>query len=172
VVEFIRPAYFVPEIKPIDELLQELRARRTHVAIVADEYGGLAGVVTLEDMLEELVGEIADEFDPGYEPYREVEPHVYDVDGRVSLNDMFDVLDIDRDEVKPVDAESVGGLISELLERIPEEGDVVETGPLRLEVRAMDGYRVALARVERIRHGNQTAATDDSTESGEMPVES
>ena len=170
--EFIRPAYFVPEIKPIDELLQELRARRTHVAIVADEYGGMAGVVTLEDMLEELVGEIADEFDPGYEPYREVEPHVYDVDGRVSLNDMFDVLDIDRDEVKPVDAESVGGLISELLERIPEEGDVVETGPLRLEVRAMDGYRVALARVERIRYGTQPVTADETSESPETPTES
>lgn len=167
VVEFIRPAYFVPEVKPIDELLQELRARRTHVAIVADEYGGMAGVVTLEDMLEELVGEIADEFDPGYEPYREVAPHVFDVDGRVSLNDMFDVLDIDRSEVEPVDAESVGGLIADRLERIPEEGDVVETGPLRLEVRAMDGYRVALARVERIRDGHPPAPQDETLESPE-----
>jgi putative hemolysin len=171
VAEFIRPAYFVPEIKPIDELLQELRARRTHVAIVADEYGGMAGLVTLEDMLEELVGEIADEFDPGYEPYREVAHHVYDVDGRVSLNDMFDILDVDRDEVEPVDAESVGGLIADRLERIPEEGDVVETGPLRLEVRSMDGYRVALARVERLRQGGQTSVPDETTDASEPPIE-
>jgi putative hemolysin len=150
VAEFVRPAFFVPETKPIDALLQELRARRTHVAVVVDEYGGMAGLVTLEDLLEELVGEIADEFDPGYEPYREVEPGVYDVDGRVSLLDMFDVLDVERDEFEPVDAESVGGLISDRLERIPVQGDIVETGPLRLEVRAMDGYRVALARVERV----------------------
>jgi putative hemolysin len=153
VAEFIRPAYFVPETKPIDELLQELRARRTHVAIVVDEYGGMAGLVTLEDLLEELVGEISDEFDPGYEPYREVSHGVYDVDGRVSLNDMFDVLDVDKDEFEPVDAESVGGLIADRLERIPEQGDVVDTGPLRIEVRAMDGYRVALARVERVKTG-------------------
>jgi putative hemolysin len=150
VSEFIRPPYIVPEAKPIDELLRELRAQRTHIAIVADEYGGLAGLVTLEDLLEELVGEIADEFDPGYEPYREIEPGVYDVDGRVSLLDLFDVLDVDRDELDPVDAESVGGLIADRLERIPRAGDVVETGPLRLEVRTMDEYRVAQARVERI----------------------
>lgn len=151
VAEFVRPAYFVPETKPIDELLQELRERRTHIAIVVDEYGGMAGLVTLEDLLEELVGEISDEFDPGYEPYREVAPGIYDVDGRVSINDMFDVLDVDKDELDPVDAESIGGLIADRLERIPEQGDVVETGPLRLEVRAMDGYRVALARVERVK---------------------
>lgn len=156
VVECIRPAYFVPETKPISELLRELRARRTHIAIVVDEYGGMAGLVTLEDLLEELVGEIADEFDPGYEPYREVDPGVFDVDGRVSLLDLFDVLDVDRAEIEPVDAESVGGLIADRLERIPEQGDVVETGPLRLEVRRMDGYRVALARVERIKPGGDS----------------
>lgn len=165
VAEFLRPAYFVPETKPIDELLQELRARRTHIAIVADEYGGMAGLVTLEDLLEELVGEIADEFDPGYEPYREIDAGIYDVDGRVSLLDMFDVLDVDKDEFEPVDAESVGGLIADRLGRIPEQGDIVETGPLRLEVRAMDGYRVALARVQRMRPSNdedeETIAEND-----------
>jgi len=111
----------------------------------------MAGLVTLEDLLEELVGEIADEFDPGYEPYREVASGIFDVDGRVSLFDLFDVIDVDRDEFDAVDVESVGGLIADCLGRIPEKGDIVETGPLRLEVRGMDGYRVALARVERIR---------------------
>ncbi len=147
--EFVRPAYFIPESKAIDELLHELRAQRTHVAIVVDEYGGMAGLVTLEDLLEELVGEITDEFDPGYEPYREVEPGVFDVDGRVSLLDLCDVIDLDRDDLDTGDAESVGGLIADHLGRIPESGDVVETGPLRLEVRSMDGYRVAVARVWR-----------------------
>jgi putative hemolysin len=167
VEEFTRPAYFVPETKPINELLQELQARRTHIAIVVDEYGGMAGLVTLEDLLEELVGEIADEFDPGYEPYREVDPGVYDVDGRVSLLDMFDVLDVDRTEIEPVDAESVGGLIADRLERIPEQGDVVETGPLRLEVRKMDGYRVAVARVERIKRGDSDEEPISADEKGD-----
>lgn len=172
VVDFVRPAYYVPETKPIDALLQDLKARRTHIAVVVDEYGGMAGLVTLEDLLEELVGEIADEFDPGYEPYREVEPGVFEVDGRVSLLDLFDVLDVDRDEFDPVDAESVGGLIGDRLERIPVEGDVVETGPLRLEVRAMDGYRVALARVERIKQGpgSEAETRDDEAMSDEQRV--
>jgi putative hemolysin len=148
--EAIRPAYFVPESKPIDELLQELRDRSTHIAIIVDEYGGMAGLVTLEDLIEELVGEINDEFDPGYEPFREVAPGVIEVDGRVSVGDLLDRLDIERRQLEPFEAESVGGLIADRLGRIPETGDVVETGPLRLEVRAMDGYRVALVRVERI----------------------
>jgi putative hemolysin len=150
VAEAIRPAYFVPESKPIDELLQELRARSTHIAIIVDEYGGMAGLVTLEDLLEELVGEITDEFDPGYEPLREVTPGIVEADGRVSITDLLDRLDVERHKLDPFEAESVGGLIADRLGRIPETGDVVESGPLRFEVRAMDGYRVALVRVERI----------------------
>ncbi|HEY8447258.1 MAG TPA: hemolysin family protein [Thermomicrobiales bacterium] len=148
VSEAIRPAYFVPETKPIDELLAELRARRTHIAIVVDEYGGMAGIVTLEDLIEELVGEISDEFDPGYEPFNEIGPGLLEVDGRVSLLDLFDRLDLQREKLEPIEAESVGGLIADRLGRIPQEGDTVETGPLRLEVRAMDGYRVSRVRVE------------------------
>jgi putative hemolysin len=150
VAEAIRPAYFVPESKPIDELLQELRARSTHVAIVVDEYGGMAGLVTLEDLIEELVGEITDEFDPGHEPLREIAPGVVEADGRVSLLDLLDRLDVERQKLEPIEAESVGGLIADRLGRIPATGDVVEAGPLRLEVRSMDGYRVALVRVERL----------------------
>ena len=160
--EFVRPVVVVPETKQIDDLLHELRALRTHIAVVADEYGGMAGIVTLEDLLEELVGEISDEFDPGYEPVRTVEPGVHDVDGRLSLLDLLDVLDLDRDEVAETDVESVGGLIADALGRIPETGDVVEHLPLRLEVREMDGYRVALARVTRVH-------ADDASAEGETP---
>jgi putative hemolysin len=149
--EITRPAYFVPETKAIDKLLEELRAQRTHIAVVVDEYGGMAGVVTLEDVLEELVGDIADEFDPGYEPVREVEPGIWDVDGRLSIHDLLDVLDIDFDDLDETDAESVGGLIADKLGRIPATGDQIEHLPLRLEVSAMDGYRVAIARVTRVR---------------------
>lgn len=162
VAEAIRPAYFVPESKPIDELLQELRARSTHIAIIVDEYGGMAGLVTLEDLLEELVGEITDEFDPGYEPLREVHPGVVDVDGRVSVADLLDRLDVERHKLDPFEAESVGGLIADRLGRIPETGDVVESGPLRFEVRAMDGYRVALVRVERIDGQPRQADPEDA----------
>lgn len=146
--ELVRPAYVVPETRPIDDTLQDLRTQRTHIAIVVDEYGGLAGIVTLEDLIEELVGEISDEFDPGYEPLHEIHPDVFDVDGRLSLLDLLDRLDMPRSALGDVEAESVGGLVPDILERIPVVGDVVEIGPLRFEVKAMDGYRVALVRVE------------------------
>lgn len=172
VAEMVRPAYFVPETKPIDELLEELRARRTHIAVVVDEYGGMAGVVTLEDVLEELVGEIADEFDPGYEPVREVEPDMYDVDGRLSIHDLLDVLDIDEDDLQETDAESVGGLIADKLGRIPDTGDAVQHTPLVLEVLSMDGYRVALVRVTHTRPGNGDDAGDAGVdEHEESPTE-
>jgi putative hemolysin len=172
VAEMIRPAYFVPETKAIDELLEELRAQRTHIAVVVDEYGGMAGVVTLEDMLEELVGEIADEFDPGYEPVREVEPDVYDVDGRLSIHDLLDTLDIDEDDLDETEAESVGGLLGDALGRIPGVGDRIVHTPLALEVLSMDGYRVALVRVTRLRQPQPDEGGEpDADENEESPTE-
>lgn len=149
--ELVRPAYVVPETRPIDDTLHDLRTQRTHMAIVVDEYGGLAGIVTLEDLIEELVGEISDEFDPGYEPLRALGPDLFDIDGRLSLLDLLDRLDLPRGALDDVEAESVGGLVTDALERIPVVGDTVELGPLRFEVKAMDGYRVAVVRVERLR---------------------
>ncbi len=145
--DLVRPPYVVPETRPIDDTLQDLRTQRTHIAIVVDEYGGLAGIVTLEDLIEELVGEISDEFDPGYEPLHEIQPDVFDVDGRLSLLDLLDRLDLPRSALGDAEAESVGGLITDALERIPVTGDIVSVGPLIMEVKAMDGYRVALVRV-------------------------
>lgn len=148
VSEAVRPAYFVPESKPIDELLQELRSRRTHVAIVVDEYGGMAGLVTLEDLIEELVGEISDEFDPGYEPFHQIDDGRLEVDGRVAIGDLLDRLDLNRQGFGELDAESVGGLIAERLGRIPAVGDTTEAGPLCFTVSAMDSYRVATVLVD------------------------
>jgi len=145
--EVVRPAYFVPDAKPIDELLRELRARRTHMAICVDEFGGTAGLVTLEDLIEELVGEITDEFDPGYEPFREVSPGVLEVDGRASVGDLLDRLGLEPEVIGPVEAESVGGLITDRLGRIPVQGDSVVTGPLRLTVLTMTGHRPGRVRV-------------------------
>ena len=142
--DVMRPAYFVPESKPIDELLAELQARRTQLAVVIDEFGGVAGLVTLEDVIEELVGEIADEFDPGYEPFHNLEPGVLEVDGRVPIGDLLDRLDIERDALGlEVEAESIGGLISYFLGRIPAADDVVTAGPLRFQVAEMNGNRVS-----------------------------
>lgn len=160
IAELVRPAFFVPETKPIDELLEELRTRRTHVALVVDEYGGLAGLVTMEDLIEELVGEIADEFDRGYEPIRETAPGAFEVDGRFSLVELYERLDLPRRDLADVEPDSVGGLIAAQLNRIPAPGDTATFGPLRYTVEAMDGYRVALARVERL--GTPAEMTEDA----------
>ncbi|MCX2728335.1 hemolysin family protein [Thermomicrobium sp. 4228-Ro] len=145
---FARPAVFVPEHTPARQALRLLRLRRTKIAIVVDEFGGVAGLVTLEDLLERIVGEIADEFDPDYEPLREIAPGVLEVDGRVSLDELLDRLELDEEELGvEFEAESVGGVIIEFLGRFPEVGDTVQLGPLRLEVRSMEGYRVRVVRV-------------------------
>jgi len=162
--ELVRPAYVVPETRPIDDTLQDLRTQRTHIAIVVDEYGGLAGIVTLEDLIEELVGEISDEFDPGYEPLREIRPDLFDVDGRLSILDLLDRVDLPRSALGEIDAESVGGLVTDALERIPVVRDIVEIGPLRFEVEAMDGYRVARVQVEHQREPDEGTAEGSDSE--------
>lgn len=145
---FARPAVFVPEHTPARQALRLLRLRRTKIAIVVDEFGGVAGLVTLEDLLERIVGEIADEFDPDYEPLREIAPGVLEVDGRVSLDELLDRLELDEEELgAEFEAESVGGVITECLGRFPAVGDTVQLGPLHLEVRSMEGHRVRLVRV-------------------------
>lgn len=145
-----RPAYFVPETKPIDQLLAELRIRRTHLAIVIDEFGGVAGIVSLEDVIEELVGEISDEFDPNYEPFRDVQPGVLEVDGRVTLSDLLDRMDLDPDLFNQFHVESVGGMITYLLGRIPSERDVVEVERLQFVVLEMIDNRVQRVLVRHI----------------------
>ncbi len=145
---FARPAVFVPEHTPARQALRLLRLRRTKIAIVVDEFGGVAGLVTLEDLLERIVGEIADEFDPDYEPLREVAPGVLEADGRVSLDELLDRLELDEEELGlEFEAESIGGVIIECLGRFPTVGDTVELGPLRFEVLSMEGHRVRLVRV-------------------------
>jgi putative hemolysin len=164
--DIMRPTYFVPESKPIDELLSELQTRRTQLAIVIDEFGGVAGLVTLEDVIEELVGEIADEFDPGYEPFQFLSPDELEVDGRVPIADLLDRLELDRDALElEFEVESVGGLISYLLGRIPIAGDIVSAAPLTLEVKLMNGNRVSKVLVRVDRPGS--AVEETSAQSGE-----
>jgi len=139
VEEIMRPALFVPESKPVDELLREMQARRTHIAIVIDEYGGTAGLVTIEDILEEIVGEIADEYDTEERPPVE---HLADgsirVTARLPVEDLGELFDVELDGD---DVETVGGLLAQALGRVPIPGSAATVEGLRLVAEGTTGRR-------------------------------
>ena len=144
VESIMRDAFFVPETKKVAELMREMQARSTHMAIVIDEYGGTAGLVTLEDLIEELVGEISDETDTNRQQV-EVEPsgEIVVHDTSLNLDDLNDAHDLVLPEG---DWDSVGGFVFATLGRVPEVGDVVETEAASLSVEKMDGRRIGQIR--------------------------
>ncbi|CAA9564756.1 MAG: Hemolysins and related proteins containing CBS domains [uncultured Thermomicrobiales bacterium] len=144
----IRPVYIVPEAKRVDDLLHELQGRKVHMAVVVDEYGGTAGVVTIEDILEEIVGEIDDEYDVATEPdIEEIGDHELRVDGRIGAEEVSDLLDLDWIEEEH---NTIGGLVQRELGRLPAEGEKVEFGGARITVLAVEGYRIKRLRVEKL----------------------
>jgi putative hemolysin len=145
----VRPAYFVPETKKVKELLKELQLQKIHMAVVVDEYGGTTGIVTLEDILEEIVGEIADESDEDEETYLQVDENTYIFDGITLLNDFYHITQFDEsifDEVRG-DADTLAGLILELTGEIPENGDEIEYSPFKFIVEQIDSRRIKQVRV-------------------------
>lgn len=138
-------AYFVPETKPIPELLREMQANQQHMAIVIDEFGGTAGLVTIEDLIEELVGEIVDEYD-------DEEPMIVEVDGAWLVDARLDVDDLARVvgvELPSDEWDTVGGLVLELAGRVPEEGEAFDHDGLVFTADTVRGRRVARVRVSR-----------------------
>jgi CBS domain containing-hemolysin-like protein len=140
-----RTPSFVPDTKKVDELLQELQQSRIHVAIVVDEYGGTAGLVTIEDILEEIVGEIRDEFDVNEEQLIErVDESVSVVDARVSIRDVNEELDLHLD---PDEFDTLGGLVYHELGGVPSEGDEVRVNGCLVTVLSTEGRRIKKLRV-------------------------
>lgn len=141
VEEIMRPVHWVPESKPVDDLLREMQARRQHIAIVVDEYGGTAGLITIEDLLEEIVGEITDEFD---EEEVEVERIGGVDDDMVRVSSRYPVDDLDEIfgfSIEEEDVDSVGGLLAKHLGRVPIAGSVVVAHGLRFEAEQAAGRR-------------------------------
>jgi CBS domain containing-hemolysin-like protein len=139
VEDVMRRPIFVPESKPVDELMREMQAMRTHIAIVIDEYGGTAGLVTIEDILEEIVGEIADEYDDERPPIERLADGVVRVSARLAVEDLADLFDVDlpdRDDV-----ETVGGLLAESLGRVPIAGATACVHGLELVAENIGGRR-------------------------------
>src|SRR5207247_1937249 len=143
----LRPAHHVPESKKVHEMLTEMKQQQISIAIGVDEYGGTAGLVTIEDLLEEIVGEIRDEYDIEEQPVQLVTPTEAIVDARLpieELSEMFDV-EIEKDQ----DFDSIGGFIVNELGRMPTVGDQVGIDGIRLKVLSVNGRRVKKVRVTR-----------------------
>ncbi|MEH3033831.1 MAG: hemolysin family protein [Aeromicrobium erythreum] len=156
----MRPCLYVPDTKPVDDLLREMQAQRTHVAVVVDEYGGTAGIVTIEDILEEIVGEITDEYDSEPDEVEALADGSFRVSVRLDVDDleeMFDVRLADDDDV-----DSVGGLLAKHLGKVPIPGSVVEVAGLRLEAEDPSGRRNRIGRVH-VRRVEEPAPSIPST---------
>ncbi|WP_415855496.1 hemolysin family protein [Sinomonas sp. G460-2] len=133
-----RAPRFVPESKPVNELLKELQRESTHLAIVVDEYGGTAGLVTLEDLIEELVGEIADEYDEDDEEAVEIEPGLFRIRARMSLDDLGELFDEDLEDDE---VDTAGGLLAKAIGRVPIVGSSAEIDGIRLTAERLEGRR-------------------------------
>ncbi len=143
--DLVRPAYFIPESKKIDEVLDEFRAQRIHMAVVIDEYGGTAGLVTLEDVLEEIVGEIADEFDDREQLYIWVDARTVRVDPKIDLEDLQELLGSPLPTEAGESSETLGGLIYEAAGSVPRRGDCVELGSLVVTIEEVADQRIVRA---------------------------
>ena len=152
--ELLRPAYFVPETVPADVLFRDMQAKKFHMALVVDEYGGTSGLVTLEDLLEELVGNIYDEFDPLEEQdIIRLEDGRWRVSGSANLEELFEAMGRELPEDDERDYDTLGGLVFAQLSVIPDDGSrpVVETLGLRIRVEELFERRVEWALVEELR---------------------
>ena len=142
--ELVRPAYFVPETKRVDDLLAEMRSRRLYLAIVVDEYGGTAGLVTMEDVIEEVVGEIHDELDEEQQLVSSMGDGSYRVDAKVDLDDLNDLLHV----ALPADEyDTLGGFLYALAGKIPAAGDRFEHDGLEFTIGSVRGKRITQVHV-------------------------
>jgi putative hemolysin len=143
-LDLTRPVHFIPENKPVARLMREMQAGKFHLAIVADEYGGIAGLITLEDCLEELVGEIVDEYDIEELLVQRLPTGEYLVDGGLPVDELNELLDV---ELPKEEWESVGGFLFGTLEHVPEPGEAVEFEGWRFAAEEVDGRRIRSVRV-------------------------
>jgi CBS domain containing-hemolysin-like protein len=145
----LRPAYFVPENKKLDELLKEFQRKHVHLAMVVDEYGGTSGLITLEDVIEEIVGDITDEYDDVDLIYSKLDDRTFVFEGRAPLTDLYRVLGIDGKlfEDHKGDSETLGGFVLELTGRIPQKGERVNLHNFEFTVESADNKRVRRVKV-------------------------
>jgi putative hemolysin len=145
----IRPPFYVPENKKIDDLLREFQFKKIHMAIVVDEYGGTSGIVTFEDIIEEIVGEINDEFDDDDLTYSKLDDNNYVFEGKAALNDVYRILEINGDDFEDEkgEADTIAGFLIEIEGRIPVKNDVIQFKNLRFTVESADSRKVKRVKI-------------------------
>ena len=148
--DLIRSAYFVPETKMINDLLKEFQDKKIHLAIVVDEYGGTSGIVTLEDILEEIVGDITDEFDDDGNFFSVLDEYNFIFEGKISLNDFLKTVKGETDYFDDVkgDSDSLAGLILELKGVIPNKGEVIKFAPYIFTIESSDSRKIKRIKVQ------------------------
>jgi putative hemolysin len=161
VMKVMRPVFYVPETKKVDELLRELQKGRIHMAIVVDEYGGTSGLVTIEDLLEEIVGEIQDEYDVEPQMFERVNEYETLMDARVSLDDVNDLLGTNWEAE---DSDTIGGFVYEDLGRIPNPGDTLQVGNYVITVLSTEGARLKQLSIVRQRPPDDEEDDDEDDE--------
>lgn len=153
--EIIRPAHFVPEYKKIDELFKEMQKSKTHIAVVIDEYGGTAGIITIEDLLEEIVGNIFDEYDDVVLDYEKIDDNTYIVSGMLDIGDVNDILDTDLAEEE---FDTISGMMLSHSGKMPEVGYELTIGNIYFRIEEVDDKRISKIRIEK------RAEVDEETE--------
>ena len=166
ITEILKPVIFVAKTQKVNDLMKDLQEKQLHMAVVTDEYGSTAGIVTLEDILEEIVGDIWDEHDEIVEEIKDLGDGEYEVSGMANIEKLFDELEIELDE--ELDAATANGWAMAVLERIPEEGDVFEYNGLSVKVLQMDGRRIQTLHIVDTRPTDE----DETEESDETNSES
>ena len=156
----IRPPYFVPETKMIDDLLHDFQKNHIHIAVVVDEFGGTSGIVTLEDIIEEIVGEINDEYDEEERQYVKVGENSYIFEAKILLADFYKILSVEEEEFDPIvgEAETLAGLLLEIKGEFPHLHEKLEYGKYTFEVLEMDTRRILKVKVD----VNESSATEES----------
>jgi putative hemolysin len=157
--DLLRPANFVPESKKVDELLAEMQSQRIHMGIVVDEYGGVAGLVTLEDIVEEIVGEILDEYDNANEEilFQELDDNEYIFQGRIGLDDFNEVM---NSQLPKDEADTLAGYLYDQMGRVPQGGEGIISGGLSFTIDLVSGRRIRRVRVSRVLPSQETPAND------------
>ncbi len=147
----IRPAYFVPETKKINDLLEEFQSKKVHLAIVVDEYGGTSGIVTMEDILEEIIGEINDETDEQEHTYIKIKNNAFIFEGHTLLNDFEKIIDTDGNSFKEIEgeADTLAGLILEIKGELPKKNEVIVYREHKFTILDVDNRRIKKIKYEK-----------------------